>query len=84
MDEIEQERYVDPQFKIWRMEDRIREELKNPNFLDGYTRKTLREVMIVLYPHVAKSNRMAFMDMTKNRMYRHLLSRAVLKRWKLE
>lgn len=68
----------------WEMEIRIREELRNPNFLDMYTRKTLREVMVILFPHVDIENKVgrAFMGMSKARMYRHLKGYAILKRWK--
>ncbi len=69
--------------KQWAMQRRIKEELKNPNFLDMYTRKTLREVMVTLFPYETMMNRAnrAFMGMTKARMYRHLLGYAILRRW---
>lgn len=66
------------------MQIQIKEELNNPNFLDMYTRKTLREVMTTLFPYetmINEANR-AFMGMTKARMYRHLLGYAILKKWK--
>lgn len=65
------------------IERQIREEIKNPNFLKSYTRKTLREVMIVLFPHVTTTNiaNRAFAGMTKARMYRHLQGYAILKKW---
>lgn len=70
--------------KQWDIERRIKEELKNPNFLNMYTRETLREVMRDLFPHVTITNcaGRAFMGMTKARMYRHLLGYAILKGWK--
>ena len=70
--------------KRWEMETRIKEELRNPNFLDMYTRKPLREVMVVLYPHVTIENRVgrAFMGRFKVRMYKHLKGYAILKCWK--
>lgn len=70
--------------KQWAMQIQIKEELNNPNFLDMYTRKTLREVMTTLFPYetmINEANR-AFMGMTKARMYRHLLGYAILKKWK--
>lgn len=67
-------------YQQWNMERRIKKELKNPDFLNSYTRKTLREVMIVLFPHVMPTEK-AFTGMTKARMYRHLLGYAILKRW---
>lgn len=69
--------------KQWKMQRRIKEELKDPNFCDKYTRKTLREVMVVLFPYETMCNRAgrAFMGMTKNRMYRHLKGYAILKGW---
>lgn len=75
---------VELQYKQWEMERRIREELKNPNFLNMYTRKTLQEVMVILFPHVAITNSAgrAFMGMSKARMYRHLKGYAILKGWK--
>lgn len=69
--------------KQWKMQRKIREELKDSNFLNMYTRKTLREVMVALFPYetmMNKANR-AFMGMTKARMYRHLLGYAILKGW---
>lgn len=69
--------------KQWEMQRKIKEELKNPCFLDMYTRKTLREVMVTLFPYESMVNRAnrAFMGMTKARMYRHLLGYAILKGW---
>lgn len=69
--------------KQWDMQRKIKEELKNPNFLDTYTRKTLREVMVVLFPYETMMNQAnrAFMGMTKARMYRHLLGYAILRGW---
>lgn len=64
------------QSRTWRM---VREDLKSPDFLDMYTRKTLRKIMLVLYPYVAETNPRAFMGMSKIRMYRHLLGYAILK-----
>lgn len=68
------------EIKQWDMENRIREELRNPNFLKNYTRKSLREVMLGLYPE-HRNNKYAFRSMTKNRMYRHILATAILKKW---
>lgn len=72
--------------KQWAMQRRIKEELKNPNFLDNYTRKTLSEVMVTLFPYESTMNRAgrAFKGMTKARMYRHLLGYAILKGWKID
>lgn len=69
--------------KQWKMQRKIKEELKNPCFLDMYTRKTLREVMVALFPYETMMNRAnrAFAGMTKARMYRHLLGYAILKGW---
>lgn len=69
--------------KQWKMQRIIKEELKSPNFLDSYTRKTLCEVMRTLFPYETMINRAdrAFMGMTKQRMYRHLLGYAILKGW---
>ena len=69
--------------KQWDMERKIKKELNNPDFLEKYTRKTLREVMIALFPYESMINRSgrAFCGMTKKRMYRHLLGYAILKRW---
>lgn len=70
--------------KQWKMQRKIKEELKNPLFLDMYTRKTLREVMVALFPYENMMNRAnrAFTGMTKARMYRHLLGYAILKGWR--
>ncbi len=70
--------------KQWKMQRKIKEELKNPLFLDMYTRKTLREVMVALFPYETMMNRAnrAFTGMTKARMYRHLLGYAILKGWR--
>lgn len=70
--------------KQWKMQRKIKEELKNPLFLDMYTRKTLREVMVALFPYETMMNRAnrAFTSMTKARMYRHLLGYAILKGWR--
>lgn len=68
------------EIKQWDMENRMQEELRNPNFLKNYTRKSLREVMLVLYPE-HRNNKYAFRSMTKNRMYRHILATAILKKW---
>ena len=48
-----------------------------------YTRKTLREVMVTLFPYETMMNRAgrAFCGMTKARMYHHLLGYAILKGW---
>ena len=72
--------------KQWKMQRQIKEELKDPNFLDNYTRKTLREVMRTLFPHVTMTNQAdrAFMGMTKMRMYKHLMGYAILKGWDIE
>lgn len=50
-------------------------------FLNMYTRATLREVMIALFPYESMINSAgrAFCGMTKKRMYKHLLGYAVLK-----
>jgi hypothetical protein len=66
------------------MQEKIKRELFNPNFLDLYTRKTLCEVMRTLFPYETMINEAdrAFMGMTKQRMYRHLLGYAILKGWK--
>jgi hypothetical protein len=71
--------------KQWNMERKIKKQLFDPDFdfLGMYTRETLREVMIALFPYesmVNKSGR-AFCGMTKKRMYKHLLGYAVLKEW---
>lgn len=52
-------------------------------FLALYTRKTLREVMVELFPHIAADNPhgCAFAGMTKNRMYKHISGLAVLHNW---
>jgi len=52
-------------------------------FLALYTRQTLREVMVELFPHIAADNPYgyAFAGMTKNRMYKHILGLAVLHNW---
>lgn len=73
----------DIRFKQWDMEKKMKKELKNPNFLNMYTRKTLREVMVTLFPYETMMNRngRAFCGMTKARMYRHLLGYAILKGW---
>lgn len=55
------------------MQKQIKEEIKNPDFLDMYTRKTLREVMVALFPYETMMN--------KARMYRHLSEYAILRRW---
>lgn len=70
--------------KQWKMQRKIKEELKPPLFLDMYTRKTLREVMVALFPYETMMNRAnrAFTGMTKARMYRHLLGYAILKGWR--
>ena len=70
--------------KQWAMQRRIKEELKDPNFLNNYTRKTLREVMVILFPYetMVNSAGRAFIGMTKARMYRHLQGYAILKGWK--
>lgn len=53
--------------KQWDMERKIKKELNNPDFLEKYTRKTLREVMIALFPYESMINRSgrAFCGMTK-------------------
>ena len=58
--------------------------IEEPLFLDMYTRKTLREVMVALFPYETMMNRAnrAFTGMTKARMYRHLLGYAILKGWR--
>lgn len=67
------------------MEKRIKKELEDPNFLNMYTRKTLREVMLALFPYEAVTHvvNRAFAGMTKARMYRRILGYAILKRWKI-
>ena len=67
------------------MEKKIKKELENQDFLNLYTRKSLREVMLVLFPYEAVTHPVnrAFNGMTKARMYRRLLGYAILKRWKI-
>lgn len=66
-----------------KVEKQIKEELKNPDFYSMYTRKTLREVMIALFPYETMMNDegKAFSGMTKKRMCRHLKGYAILKQW---
>ena len=74
----------DLRYKQKDMERKIKEEIKDPDFLKMYTRKTLREVMVALFPYEAMMHPFgrAFTGMTKARMYRHLLGLAILKDWK--
>mgnify|MGYP001101953636 CR=1 FL=1 len=67
------------------MEKRIKKEIEDPNFLNMYTRKTLREVMLALFPYESVTHPVnrAFNGMTKARMYRRLLGYAILKRWEI-
>lgn len=71
--------------KQWNMERKIKKQLFDPDFdfLNMYTRVTLREVMIALFPYESMINSAgrAFCGMTKKRMYKHLLGYAVLKGW---
>lgn len=74
---------LDLRMKQWDMERKIKEELKNPDFYNMYTRKTLREVMVALFPYETLCNyeNRAFISMKKMRMYKHLQGYAILKGW---
>lgn len=64
-------------------EKEIEKTLYEPDFLDKYTRKTLRQVMVDLFPYEVIVNQYddAFSSMTKKRMYKHLIGYGILKGW---
>lgn len=74
------------QIKQWETEKIIKEELKNPDFLNRYTRRQLRNVMLALNPRFIEQGMgsYAFRDTSKKRMYKHLIGYAILKGWLIQ